>query len=432
MKDSGIEWIGKIPKDWDFEKGKYHFSNKKIIPGVSSYKYQRLALTLKGVIKRDKDDSDGLQPKDFNTYQLLKKDELVFKLIDLQNVSTSRVGLAHDTGLVSPAYIILHSKEDIFPRYIEKFYLSMWYREIFNALGDDGVRSSLTTTQLLNVLVPIPSLSEQQKIATFLDKKCSQIDSLRSDIEKQIEILEEYKKSIITEAVTKGLDTNIEMKDSGIEWIGKIPKDWEIIPFKYVLYERTEKNNPIQSTERLSLSIDAGVTLYSEKTTNLDRFKENFAAYKLAHKGDLVMNSMNMIVGATGVSKYYGCVSPAYYTFYDNTKDNLYTRYCEYIFKCRPMLRVLHSLGKGIYSIERGDDRVNTCRLKVSRYDLNKIEIPIPPVDIVYNILNYLDNKCSQTDSIIFVKKQQLESLDNYKKSLIYEYVTGKKEVSYE
>ena len=203
MKDSGIEWIGEIPKDWRFEKGKFHFLCRKTIPGIQSYKYQRLALTLNGVIKRSKNDSDGLQPKDFNTYQLLRKNELVFKLIDLQNVSTSRVGLAHYTGLVSPAYVVLHPNDDIYPEYIEKFYLSMWHREIFNALGDDGVRSNLNSSQLLNVRIPIPSYSEQQKIADFLDKKCSQIDALRANIEKQIEILEEYKKSVITEAVTK-------------------------------------------------------------------------------------------------------------------------------------------------------------------------------------------------------------------------------------
>ena len=113
MKYSGIEWVGQIPNNWSFERGKYHFTNNKFIPGIHADKYDRLSLTMQGVLPRSKDDVDGLQPKDFDTYQLLKAGELVFKLIDLQNVSTSRVGLAHDTGLVSPAYIILHAKPDV-------------------------------------------------------------------------------------------------------------------------------------------------------------------------------------------------------------------------------------------------------------------------------------------------------------------------------
>ena len=235
MKDSGIEWIGKIPANWNCIKGKYLFTNDKYIPGVNSYKYDRLSLTLNGVISRPKDDANGLQPNDFNTYQLLRENELVFKLIDLQNISTSRVGLAHSTGLVSPAYIILHNNENIIPEFAEKFYLKMWYRQIFNALGDSGVRSNLNVSELLDIKVTLPSFQEQQLIARFLDEKCGEIDLLISDIQKQIETLQEYKKSVITEAVTKGLDPNVEMKDSGVEWIGEIPKHWKVNKGKYFL-----------------------------------------------------------------------------------------------------------------------------------------------------------------------------------------------------
>ena len=416
MKDSGIEWIGKIPKDWDFEKGKYHFSNKKIIPGVSSYKYQRLALTLKGVIKRDKDDSDGLQPKDFNTYQLLKKDELVFKLIDLQNVSTSRVGLAHDTGLVSPAYIVLHSKEDIFPRYIEKFYLSMWYREIFNALGDDGVRSSLTTTQLLNVLVPIPSLSEQQKIASFLDKKCSQIDSLRSNIEKQIEILDEYKKSIITEAVTKGLDPNVEMKDSRIQYIGQTPKEWKIIRLKNILTERNQRSVTGQE-ELLSVSQYYGVIL-SRENKNKTMTAKSLIGYKIVKKKDLVFNKLNPGLARFGNSSYNGITSPDFAVYIVNDKV-CSARFLQYLLKTEKYVSSFKSIGLGV-----GDGFARLYTPQLFNY-----KISIPNKNEIDTITDFLDRKCFQIDSIISSKKQQLESLDDYKKSLIYEYVTGKKEV---
>ena len=219
------------------------------------------------------------------------------------------------------------------------------------------------------------------------------------------------------------------MKDSGIEWIGEVPNKWSLVPFKYLLSERSQKNNPIISDERLSLSIGLGVTLYADKTTNLDRFKEDVSQYKITHKGDLVMNSMNMIVGAVGVSPYFGCVSPAYYTFYDNEIDNIYTRFCEYIFLTPSVKSLLYKMGKGILAIDKGEGQINTCRLKVSKYDLGKLILPCPPSNEIRNLLNYLDTKCSEIDAIIQTKKEQLDTLNEYKKSLIYEYVTGKKEV---
>lgn len=219
------------------------------------------------------------------------------------------------------------------------------------------------------------------------------------------------------------------MRDSGIEWIGEIPEEWNLVPFRHVLSERNEKNVPVKTKERLSLSIDLGVTLYAEKTTNLDRFKDDFEQYKLAHQGDLVMNSMNMIVGATGVSEYFGCVSPVYYTFYDETEDHITTKFCEYIFRSKTMLRVLYSLGKGIYAIVRGDDRVNTCRLKVAKEDLKSLVIPIPSTNEQREIVTYLQGKCSEIDELISKKEQLITEMEDYKKSLIYEVVTGKREI---
>ena len=214
------------------------------------------------------------------------------------------------------------------------------------------------------------------------------------------------------------------MIDSGHKWLGSIPETWELVPFGRLLTERNEKNNPIKSEERLSLSIELGVTLYSEKTTNLDRFKDDFSQYKLAYEGDLVMNSMNMIVGASGVSKYFGCVSPAYYTFYDNEENHMTAKFCEFVFKTRPMLRLLFSMGKGIYAIERGDDRVNTCRLKVSKQDLKNIEIPVPPVDEQYKIVSRINEKCSKIEELIVNQQMQIEKLKAYKQSLITEVIT--------
>ena len=202
MADSGIQWVGSIPKHWDVLKGKYCFKNNKEVVGARVDDFERLALTLNGVIKRSKEDNTGLQPEKFNTYQILRKDELVFKLIDLQNVSTSRVGLSPYEGIVSGAYIILRAKENINPHFAEKYYLSMWMNQIFNYLGDAGVRSSLNVDDLLEIQLPVPPLAEQKAIANFLDKKCGEIDEIIESKRQQLKKIEEYKKSIVYEYVT--------------------------------------------------------------------------------------------------------------------------------------------------------------------------------------------------------------------------------------
>ena len=198
MKDSGVEWIGEIPKDWHITQTRRLFRNEKNIVGDAADEYERLALTLKGVIKRSKNDSEGLQPEKFEGYQMLRQNELVFKMIDLENVNTSRVGLSPYTGLVSPAYIVLKNDSDD-NRYEYYWFMSMYYNEVFNHLGGDGVRSALNVKDMLSL--PIPNISNIQKktLADYLDAKCSKIDEI---IEKQqaiIEKLKEYKLSYINE-----------------------------------------------------------------------------------------------------------------------------------------------------------------------------------------------------------------------------------------
>ena len=275
MKNSNIGWVHNIPSHWKVIKGKYVFTNNKEIVGAKVDEYERLALTLKGVIKRSKDDSDGLQPEKFNSYQILKENELVFKLIDLQNVSTSRVGLSNYLGIVSPAYIILDASDDIIPSYAEKYYLMMWMYEVFNALGDSGVRSSLNATELLEIPLPLPPVEEQKNIAAFLERKCYEIDELYLDIDKQIEVLDEYKKSIIFEKVTKGIQES-ELIKCDAKWLPLIPRTWQVIKGKYCFETRNSKGNLI-NLELLSPSQKYGVIpqkLY-EEYTNMVTVKVN-------------------------------------------------------------------------------------------------------------------------------------------------------------
>lgn len=411
MKDSGIEWIGEIPREWEVAQLK-RFIN------VNNGRE----------IETEVQDTNGAIPV-YGSGGVFKYTNI--PLFDGETVMFGRKGTlgkpiyANEKLWTVDTMYFLTFSDDIFAKF--NYYQLVSFD--WNPHITQTALPSVVGSEIVSCHFAFPPFSEQQSIADFLDTQCAHIDSV---IEKTRAAIEEYKKlkqAVITQAVTKGIRPNREMKDSGIEWIGTMPKEWSLIPFRHVLNERNEKNLPVRSTERLSLSIDLGITLYSEKTTNLDRFKDDFEQYKLTHKGDLVMNSMNMIVGATGVSPYFGCVSPAYYTFYDNTENHVTAKLCEYIFRSKTMLRVLFSMGKGIYAIVRGDDRVNTCRLKVSREDLKSILLPIPSLDEQSEIVAYLDEKTAAIDSLIQKKEQLITELEAYKKSLIYEYVTGKKEV---
>lgn len=428
MKDSGIEWIGEMPKGWRVNTAFQVFVQVKN-KNIDLQEKNLLSLSYGRIKKKSIDTVGGLLPQNFEGYNIVEEGDIVLRLTDLQNDQKSlRVGIVTERGIVTSAYCTIRAKDMSNRKYLYYYLHSFDIAKGFYGMGA-GVRQSLNWDGLKWLKIIMPFFNEQYGIVAFLDEKCVELDNI---FEKTRESIEEYKKlkqAVITQAVTKGVRGNREMKDSGVAWIGSIPIRWKLIPFRHVLKERQEKNSPIKSEERLSLSIDLGVTLYAEKTTNLDRFKDDFEQYKLAYEGDLVMNSMNMIVGATGVSDYFGCVSPVYYTFYDELEDHVTAKYCEYIFRSKTMLRVLYSLGKGIYAIVRGDDRVNTCRLKVSKEDLKSIIIPVPPVEEQREIVNYLKKKCLAIDELIAKKEQYLSEIENFKKSLIYEYVTGKKEV---
>lgn len=438
MKDSGIPWIGKIPESWLVPKLLYVLRAKICDGPHETPNYMEDGIPFISIDSLNDSKTINLEnvrryisDEDYEQYCQKTK-------IEHGDILFSKAATIGKTAIVgnerfmvwSPLAVIKHDPSRINNTYL---YYLLNCSQLINAMalsGSVNTQINVGMREMEQARIPLPLLFEQKKIAEFLDAECARIDAVMEQTRASIEEYKKLKQSIITEAVTKGIRPNRPMKDSGIDWIGQIPEEWEIVPFRHVLQERNEKNNPVKTKERLSLSIDLGVTLYAEKTTNLDRFKEDFEQYKIAHVGDLVMNSMNMIVGATGVSSYHGCVSPAYYTFYDTLDDHVTAKYCEYIFRSKTMLRVLYSLGKGIYAIVRGDDRVNTCRLKVSREDLRNIALPMPSVCEQREIVRFLQDKLSEIDMVIAKKEQFLSEMESYKKSLIFEYVTGKKEVA--
>lgn len=416
MKDSGVAWIGEIPHDWSLVRFKDKYKNVKEIAKEQSANYERLALTMGGVIKRPKDDSDGLQPKEFDSYQILRANDFVFKMIDLQNVSTSRVGLSPYTGLVSPAYIRFTPKnEGQYSQFVYYYLMCLYYNQVFNNLGGNGVRSALSAKDMGEFVIPFPDDAEQKKICAMLDEKFAHVDSLIANVQAQIEKLKAYKQSLITEVVTKGLDPNAPMKDSGVEWIGTIPTAWNTVRVKQLLKERKERSSDGKE-EPLSMSQKVGL-VPTKMLGSIPNMASTFVGAKLTHVDDLVFNKLKAHLGVFSVSKYDGLVSPDYAVYYSTGVANL--KYLEYLFKTPQCISEFRKRSTGIAA---GLTRLYT-------EGLFAIECPLPPKKEQHRIVLYLNEKCAQIDKLTAIKQTKIEKLEQYKRSLIYEYVTGKKEV---
>ena len=425
MKDSGIEWIGEIPKKWELFQARRMFRNVKRIVGNAVDDYDRLALTLNGVIKRSKDDSEGLQPEKFEGYQILKENELVFKMIDLENVNTSRVGLSSYTGLVSPAYIVFTNEgED--NRYAYYWFMFMYYNEVFNHLGGDGVRSALNVKDMLSLPIPNLSMDEQIKISNYLDQKCFKIDSIIEKQKKIIEKLKEYKISIITEAVTKGLNPDVEMKDSGVDWIGKIPSKYSLIKLKNLvsrpITDGTHKT-PIYDDEKTGIpflsskDVKKGYIDWSEIkyiTQDLHRILYKETAVQ---KNDILLAKN----GTTGIAAIVedDRVFDIYVTLAMIRANNnvILPRY------------LLYCLNSAISKVQFNQHLVGIGVPNLHLNVINNTIIILCELSEQQKIIEFLDQLCKKIDNIILKLENSIKKYIEYRKSLIYEVVTGKKEV---
>ena len=432
MKDSGVEWVGEIPSDWNLVPTKRIFRNEKRIVGTAVDEYERLALTMNGVIRRSKDDSEGLQPEKFEGYQILCKNELVFKLIDLENVKTSRVGLSPYTGLVSPAYIILtNTQED--NRFYYYWFMFMYYNEVFNHLGGDGVRSALNARDLLVLPVPNITAEHRTRIADYLDSKCAKIDAVIVRQQEAIEKLKAYKLSVITEAVTKGLNPDVPMKDSGNEWIGRMPQHWTVVKLGTIFdflggyafnsddYSDESENQIIRignvKNDKLILDVNPvfvnnSVAEIAEKfrikegtilfTMTGTKGKRDYFFTHLVRKQDIKTRRLYL-------NQRVGCLIPT---------EMIYAGYYNYLLKDK---RILDS----IFIYETGT--ANQGNLGIE--SIRRTKLHFPPVEEQKAISNYLDKKCCGIDRLIERKMMTIEKLLEYKKALIYEVATGKREV---
>lgn len=406
MKDSGVEWLGKIPETWEMVRAKNVFTYHKDVVGDKEAEYERLALTLNGVIKRPKEDSKGLQSESLSTYQILNKKELVFKMIDLENVNTSRVGYSEYTGLVSPVYIIFNNEK--YTRYGYYYFYNMWQREIFNQLGNNGVRSALNASDMLNL--PFPNLpnGDAEKIASFLDEKICEIDIIVAKTKATIDEYKKYRSAIIDETIK-----NEKCAEYKFRYLGELKNGLN--------YNNASENRRIKFL---------GVGDFKDYMilNNADCFSdlpidEDIPEEYLLKNGDIVFvrsNGSKELVGRSIMVEdidfdltYSGfCIR-----FRNQRVDLVENKYLLYFFRSEYFKELLKlgSVGANINNL--------------SQDILNAVRVPIPAKTRQQKIIDYLDVKCGEIDALIAKKEAFIEEMEAYKKSLIYEYVTGKKEV---
>jgi type I restriction enzyme S subunit len=413
MKPSSMEWIGNIPLSWKVMPNKYLMRKKKEICPVYNGE-DILSLTMKGVIVRDLD-AGGKMPASFDGYQRLEPGNLLMCLFDI-DVTPRCIGLIKQAGLSSPAYsqFVLSNGAD-----------AAYYCYYYTMLDNDktllhlakNLRHSLTEDQLGAIPVIVPPTDEQRRIADFLDAKCAEIDALTADIQTQIDTLEQYKRSVITETVTKGLNPDAEMKDSGIEWIGVIPAHWSIHPVYTYFGERKNKNSFGREDNLLSLSY--GRVIRKDINTSDGLLPESFNTYNIVEAGDIIIRPTDLQNDKrslrTGLVKEHGIITSAYIDLYPLKKVD--SRYFHFLLHAYDTMKVFYNMGNGV-------------RQGLNYSEFSRLMVFEPPYTEQIAMADYLKAKVEEVDAVISDKKAQLATLDEYKKSLIFEYVTGKKEVS--
>lgn len=425
MKDSGVEWIGKIPESWDVKRVKYIFIRKDA--KAQQEEPVVLSLARSGVKVRDLSTNEGQVAASYYNYNPVAVGDLLLNPMDLYsgaNCSISKV-----EGVISPAYVNLKNKHGYNSVYYDYFFKTMYWSFALFSLGK-GVsfdnRWTLGNDTLFNIKLPAPPTEEQQKIAEFLDEKCGAFDEIISKTEQSIEEYKKLKQSVITKAVTKGIRPNRPMQDSNIEWIGEIPTDWEIKRFRYIA-DKFLKGSGITKDD---VKEDGNIKcvrygeIYSKynytfndclSCTNV----EEISTPQYFSYGDLLFAGTGELIEEIGKSIVYlgndKCLAGGDIIVVKHRHNPAFLNY---------------TLNSDVAIYQKSRNKIKLKVVHISAAEIKNIIVPLPPLDEQKEIADYLDEKCSEIDTLIEKKQQFLAEMANYKKSLIYEYVTGKKEVA--
>ena len=404
MKHSGIEWIGEIPKEWDVSKigNLYHVRNEK----VSDKDYPPLSVTMNGIVPQLE---TAAKTNNGDDRKLVCKGDFA---INSRSDRRGSCGVSQYDGSVSLINTILTPRTAMNPQFYNWLFHTELFADEFYKWGH-GIVNDLWTTrwqEMKNISIVLPSLTEQQKIANYLDK----VDEMIALQEQMIEELKAYRQSVITEAVTKGLNPNVPMKDSGIDWIGEIPEGWEIARIKNILEDSSLQTTTGQE-EQLSVTQNKGIIKSSE--IQVANPSTSQIGWKIVKKDDIVFNKYKAHSGVFFVSPYDGIVTFNYSVYH--CREGVFPKFYELLFKTPLCIAEFRKAMKGV------GESISPLYTR----DLFRIDIFIPPLFEQQSIASYLDTKCAEIDALIALKQAKIDELKEYKKSVIYEYVTGKKEV---
>lgn len=427
MKETGIAWLREIPASWSLVKIKYAL-RERIEKNNPIKSDNILSLTAKqGVIPYDEKEGGGNKPKeDLSGYRLAYPGDIV---MNSMNILSGSVGLSKYYGCVSPVYYMLRPyNSDFDVRYFNYIFQTTVFQRSLFGLGNgilikesgngklNTIRMRIPMDKFGQLFIPIATVEEQKSISDFLDAKCVEIDHLMEDVQAQIDELEQYKRSVITEAVTKGLNASVEMKNSGIEYVGEIPAHWHMHPVYYYFGERKNKNSLGKENNLLSLSY--GRIIRKDINTSEGLLPESFSTYNVVEAGDIIIRPTDLQNDKrslrTGLVTEHGIITSAYIGLMPIKRVN--TAYFHYLLHAFDVMKVFYNMGNGV-------------RQGLNFSEFSRLIVFEPMIEEQNAIVAYLDDKCSEIDRVIADKNEQLTTIEEYKKSLIYEFVTGKKEV---
>ena len=429
MKDSGIEWIGAIPAAWGVHRIASHFQEIKEKNTANAYS-NALQFKMGKIIAKPQKWDENETNETYSAYTVVHPNTIMINGLNLEfDFVTQRVARVECNGIITSAYIALSPRDDINAEYICYLLKSYDACRAFHSMGR-GLRKILSYSELKNKPIVVPPLAEQERIAAFLDAECAEIDAVLEKTRASIEEYKKLKQAVITQAVTKGIRGDRPMKDSGIEWIGEIPAEWDVVRQKY-FWNTVESgvsvnaaDKPVDNSEQYGVLKTSSVSKFvfiptEHKQVNL----EEYGRVSCPVRADSIIASrMNTpeLVGACGyVQNNYPNLFLPDRLWQITFKDGLSPKYAWYYLSGIRVRQYISSLSTG----------TSSSMQNISQSQYGNIFITIPSIGEQSEITKYLDEKCRFVDALVTKKQQYLTEIENYKKSLIYEYVTGKKEV---
>ncbi len=419
MKDSGIAWIGEIPKEWKLVPIKYiaSYNDETLSENTNSeYGFDYIEI---GSVEYGKGVTQVEHMKYKNApsraRRIVKKNDIIVSTVRTYLRAVATIQDSANMQIASTGFVVIRAKK-INYEYLRYAILSESFICMVEAYSTGISYPAINASVVVGFKIPFPNNQKQKEIAHFLNIQCAELDNILNKTRASIDEYKKLKQAVITQAVTKGVRGNREMKDSQSTWFGQIPSDWRMRKVKYIF--KIQKDIAGEEGHTV-LSITQKGIKPKDLSRNEGQLAENYSNYQLVHIGDFAMNHMDLLTGWVDVSKYEGVTSPDYRVFGLIDKDNYCSQYYLYLMQMCYTNRIFHGLGQGVSGLGR-------WRLQADKF-LN-FSIAVPGYEEQKEIASCLDQKCLAIDELIAKKEQYLSEIENYKKSLIYEYVTGKKE----